>query len=174
MTSTLQKLSLAAGIALSVTAINAPQAEAITLFTFEVAPDSGSLLGQTFSGDFSFDDSGLVGSGDETVALSDFNFNFLGFNYTETDAFDSLAVFFDGQFLGIEYSFDDGDVAFSFIPGFSAVNEASFAYNIASGPNQGTGFGDVDYNVVPTPALLPGLVGMGAMALRRKRESEAN
>lgn len=174
MTSTLQKLALAAGVALSFAAINASEAKAINLFTFEVAPDSGSLAGNTYFGDFSFDDSGLTGVGDEIVELSDFSFDFLGVNYTETDSFSSLAAFLDGTFLGIEYTFDDGNVEFSFLPGFFAVNEAVFAYEIASGSNQGAGFGDVNYSVVPTPALLPGLVGMGAMALRRKRQSDAN
>ncbi len=174
MTSTLQKLALATGVALSVAAINAPQAEAISLFTFEVAPDSGPLAGNSYFGGFSFDDSGLVGAGDETVALSDFNFSFLGVNYTKTDGNSPLAAFFDGTFLGIEYTFDSVDVDFSFTPGSSGVEEAFFTYDIASGPNAGAGFGDVNYSVIPTPALLPGLVGMGAMALRRKRESEAS
>jgi hypothetical protein len=174
MTLTLKKLVLAAGVTLSALSLNASQAEAVTLFTFEVIPDFGPLAGNTYVGDFSFDDSSLTGIGDETVSLSDFNFNFLGTTYTELDGFSSLAAFLDGKFLGIEYAFDDGNVDFAFIPGFSAVNEAFFAYDIASGPNQGAGFGDVNYSVVPTPALLPGLVGMGAMALRRKRQSEAN
>lgn len=172
MTNPLQKLALAAGLSLGLAAVAAPQAQALSFINFTVTPDSGSLAGNTYRGNLSFDESGLANSGDETVALASFNFSFLGRTYTEVNDPFAIASFFDGNFLGIDYVFDDGNVSFSFLSGFFTqdLNDAFFVYDIAAGPSAGTGFGDVDYAPVPTPALLPGLVAMGAAALRRQRQ----
>jgi hypothetical protein len=174
MTKMFQKLVLAAGLSVGMAATWATQAQAISFFNFTVTPDSGPLNGAVYTGNFSFDGSGLSNSGDESVALSSFNFSFLGNTYSEADDPFAIAAFFDGNFLGIDYSFSDGTTAFSFLSGqfTQDINDAFFSYDIAAGPNVGAGFGDVSYTAVPTPALLPGLLGLGVAALRRRQTEQ--
>jgi hypothetical protein len=176
MTSTLQKLTVTTSLALSLCALNATQAQALSLYDFTVTPDFGTLTGNTYQGNFSFDDSGLTSSGEEEVALLSFNFlNFLGRTYTQADDPSAIASFFDGNFLGIDYFFSDTDVTFSFLSGVLTqdINDAFFSYDITAAP-MSAGTGNIAYTAVPTPALLPGLVGLGAALVRRKRRGEAD
>jgi hypothetical protein len=159
--------------------VNASPAQAATItYDFEVSIDSGLLLNEIYSGFFSFDNSTLSGVGEEYLSVSDLEFNFLGFDYTEADDssfFGSEVAFFDGDFLGLSFS---TDTSFSFIPGFFAVDEAYFAYDVT---NVGAGAGNITYSLrasqpsksTPEPTSLITLLGLGTLAvgsqLKRKQ-----
>lgn len=131
-------------------------------YDFEVSIDFGSLVGETYSGFFEFDDSGLRGIGEEFLSVSNTSFDFDGLNYSETDGFPEV-LFFDGDLLGLSFS----TAGFSFIPGFFDLNEAFFAYDI---PGQGNGTGDVTYTLrpdtpvasTPEPTAVFSLLALGA------------
>ncbi|NEO02637.1 MAG: PEP-CTERM sorting domain-containing protein [Moorea sp. SIO3I7] len=151
MTNILKKLSLVATSAvLGFTVIQAnPVNAASMIYDLEVSIDSGVLAGETYSGFFDFDDSGLTGIDEEFLSVSNISFDFGGVNYTETNSLsDPEAVFFDGDFLGLSWSDDE----FSFIAGFFELGEAFFAYDIP----QGAGAGDIAYTLRPdTPVSTP-------------------
>ncbi|NEO61561.1 MAG: PEP-CTERM sorting domain-containing protein [Moorea sp. SIO4G2] len=151
MTNILKKLSFVATSAvLCFTVIHAnPVNAASIIYDLEVSIDSGFLDGETYSGFFEFDDSGLTGIDEEFLSVSNISFDFDGVNYTETDGLsDPEAVFFDGDFLGLSWSDDE----FSFIAGFFELGEAFFAYDIP----QGAGAGDIAYTLRPdTPVSTP-------------------
>ncbi|VEP17674.1 conserved hypothetical protein [Hyella patelloides LEGE 07179] len=114
----------------------------------------GSLSGDEFTGDFSFDDATLTGSGSEFLSVSDLSFDFLETIYTVRDDNSSLgakAEFLDGEFLGLSYS---TDIQFSFVPGFFSLSDSFFAYDLSAGDN---GTGDVIYTVRdnPNPGIIP-------------------
>lgn len=163
MTNIFQKFTfVATSTIISFAVINTNFVNAASIiYDFEVNNLDGSLAGETFSGFFEFDDSGLTGMGDESLSVSQINFDFLGVNYTETDGF-SVAVFFDGEFLGLDFT---TDVEFSFVQGLFDVGEAFFAYNI---PELGDGAGDITYTLrpeaptsVPEPTAIFGLLALG-------------
>jgi len=95
-----------------------------------------------------------------------------GISLANVGFFDELALFVDGAF------FDD-----AFIPGPNIGDTGTGAFTLSA---TGTTFGFTvtDFNddfllsglqveVVPTPALLPGLLGLGAAALRKRRKGAA-
>lgn len=145
-----------ASLAFGLVLINANPAQAAKItYDFSVSIDSGTLLNETYSGSFSFDDITLTGVGDEFLPVSDLKFNFLDTDYIATD--DSEVVFLDGNFLGLSFS---TDAYFSFVPGFFSLNESFFAYDLGS---QEVGIGDINYTVrssnpVPEPATIIGFV----------------
>ena len=153
-----------ATLAVSSTLIDANPVHAATI-TYDVTVNNldGSLSGDEFIGDFSFDDAALTGSGSEFLSVSDLSFDFLDITYTESDDNSSLgaeAEFFDGEFFGLSYS---TDVQFSFVPGFFSLSDSFFAYDLGAGNN---GTGDVIYTlrddpnpgVIPEPATIFGLL----------------
>ncbi len=170
-----QKLALGtASLAFSfvVFDVNPIQAATIT-YDFEVSIDSGSLLNETYSGYFSFDDSALSRLDYEYLSVLDLEFDFLGTKYTEEDDPYAEVEFYDGDFLGLSFSTD----LFSFIPGFFDLSEAFFAYDLP----EGDGAGDVTYSLrpsppaqsTPEPTSMIGLLGLGTLAagykLKRKQ-----
>lgn len=168
MTNTFQKLALTtAGLALSFAVIDTNPAQATSItYDFEVFVDSGPLVNETYSGFFSYDDSELMGAGEEFLDVSTIAFNFLDTDFSETDDssfFGSEAAFFDGDFLGLSFSVDfPVNNSFSFIPGFFSLDEAFFAYDT----EQGAGAGDVTYSKrpstsVPEPGSTLGLTLLG-------------
>ena len=161
MTNILQKLAFAtASVALSVAALDINPAAAAT-FDFEVTPDFGPLVGDTYSGSLSYDETDITGIGEEFLAVTDLDFNFLGVDYSETDGLaDPEVVFFDGDFLGLSFSGDE----FSFIAGFFDISEAYLAYDLEAG----SGTADVTYTPsekVPEPSSVLGLIFMGSSML---------
>ena len=158
---------IATGLALGTTLVMAASASAASLFSFEATPDFGLLSGQSFFGTVEFDDSGLTGTGDETVGLSSFNFDFLGTVFTEADDTFAFAQFVDGAFLGVDYIGTD----FQFSPGFLSLDEAAFSYDLPAG----IGSGGVTYTAVsvPDPSVLGGLVAVGLVGLKLKRQTQA-
>lgn len=156
-------ISLVSG---AVLAAAVPVAQAATVsYSFSVAVDSGALAGQTFVGNFSFDDAQVPGAGiggEDLFTLTSFNFGFGG-GLSLADLAYGDAAFLGGQFLGL----DAGGASFSFLPANSPF-AASFAYDLGGGQ---AGNGSVTYTprvgAVPEPAtlwlalgLLGGLAGV--------------
>lgn len=134
-------------------------------YSFDVDVDSGPRNGFLYNGAFSYDDATLIGAGEEYVALDSFNFSFEGVALTLADDGFAEAVFFDGDFLGISYNAATTEFSVSFIPGFFALSEAYFAYDLAGD----AGFGALTVSAVPVPAALPLLLsGLGLLGLQRR------
>ncbi len=163
-------ISLVSG-ALLAAAMPAVQAATVS-YSFTVAVDSGSLVGQSFIGNFSFDDAQTptpgIG-GEDLFALASFNFGFSGsLSLADLDYGD--ATFLGGQFLGLEA----GGATFSFLPATGPFS-APFAYDLGNGQ---AGNGSVTYTprvgTVPEPptlwlalGLLGGLAGVRRFTARR-------
>lgn len=142
------------------------------------AVDFGPLLGETYTGKFSFDDAPLTGSGNEFLSVDYLDFNFLGNAFNQTNGVVlPEAAFLDGDFLGLSFSglsfnVNASNPNFAFIPGFFNISEAFFSYDNRAG---GAGFGSLVYTVsaVPEPQtwamLLSGLALVGVV-VRRRRE----
>ena len=126
-----------------------PVEAAMNTYTFSGTLDSGVFIGETFLGQFNFNDAALTGLGTEYVNVDTLKLNFHGQTYTQVDAAAATEVTFqDGNFLGLGFTVLSSDPAFSFITGLTDVAEASFAYE----PSVGTaGFGSVTYTLVPVP-----------------------
>lgn len=155
-----------------------PAAQAAT-YSFSGMMDSGSLIGESFTGNFSFDDFGLTGVDLEIRGLNSLSLNILGNTYTVGNA-DSMpdVSFLNGSFLGLSYSVTTNTLGFSVIPGFSDTSESYVAYDKLSGGNIVDGqssYGSIVYLPVPEPetyAML--LAGLGLMGLvARHRRSQA-
>ena len=135
------------------------------------AIDFGPLLGETYAGQFNFDDALLTGSGSEFLSVASLDFNFLGNAFNQNNgAAPAEVAFLDGDFLGLSFNVNTFNPNFAFIPGFFNVSEASFSYDNGAGS---AGFGSLVYtvNAVPEPetwvTLLSGLVLLGYIARRR-------
>ncbi len=129
---------------------------------FQVEIDFGPLTGNIYSGNISYDDSNLTGSGDETLPLTNFNFIFDGNSYTLADDTNATATFLNGKFLGIDYSFTGNPFpSFTFTSGTDNVFDALFSYNLGGPSLAGTGV--ISYSVAPIPEPLS-IMGAG-MAL---------
>ena len=160
--------------AVNLLAVAVPANAASVIYDFEVNNLDGLLMGETFTGFFEFDDSGLAGSGDEFLTVTDLSFNFINdVEFTEADGTPEV-LFVDGDFFGLEFS---TDAFFSFVPGFFDLSDAFFSYDVSG---QGSGFGDVVYTLrddsgvsVPEPASALALLVVGALGasstLRHKR-----
>jgi hypothetical protein len=156
MLNRLQHIALTtATLSLSFATIHSVQAATFT-YDFSGTTDSGPLVGETYSGFLSFDDSNVTGNGSEFLTLSNLNIDFPNPIFSNaTPVSDAEAAFFNGTFLGLSFSTD----VYSFIPGFFNINEASFAYEV----NQQDGAGNVNYTLrnpaasVPEPGVTFGL-----------------
>jgi hypothetical protein len=144
---------------------------AVQTYDFNGALDSGALLGNQFSGQFSFDDATLLGNGNEYLNVDALNMNFNSHAYTQGDAAAPVEVaFLDGAFLGLSFAVTSSDPAFAVIPGYADTTDSYFSYQ----PNVGTaGYGSIVYAPVPVPLpgtypmMLAGLSLLGLMARRR-------
>lgn len=145
-----------------------PSAQAAT-YSFSGLMDSGSLIGESFFGNFSFDDLGLTGIGSEIRGLSSLSLSFAGQTYTLADADVAADVsYLDGVLLGLSYSASAIDPKLAFVAGFSDASDAFLAYTKAGID----GAGSVIYAAVPEPeqyALL--LAGLGLIGLAANRRS---
>ncbi|WP_226451465.1 PEP-CTERM sorting domain-containing protein [Ferribacterium limneticum] len=149
-----------------------PSAQAAT-YSFSGMMDSGSLIGQSFTGLFSFDDSALTKSGEEYLGVGSLSMNFLG-NVWGVSHFESGSVaevkFYNGLFAGLSYSATWGTTGFSSVPGSFDTSDAFVAYDSSLGLS---GAGNVIYAAVPEPEsyamFLAGLGLMGLIARRRAK-----
>lgn len=144
-----------------------PPAQAAT-YSFSGMMDSGSLIGESFSGNFSFDDLGLTGIGTEIFGLNSLSLSFAGRTYTLAEADVAPDVSYqDGTFLGLSYAASASEPMVSFIAGYSDIGEAYLAYTTGGVD----GAGSVIYAAVPEPEsyamLLAGLGLMGGLARHR-------
>ncbi|HBB34818.1 MAG TPA: hypothetical protein DDZ80_30540 [Cyanobacteria bacterium UBA8803] len=181
MTNFLQHITLAAAtLSLGFVAINSAQAATLT-YDFSGATDSGLLIGATYSGFLSFDDSNLTGNGSEFLTLTHLDIDFSNPIFANaTPVSDAEALFFNGTFLGLSFSTD----SYSFIPGFFDVTQATFAYELNKEyeVNRQDGAGSVNYTLrqpdnpsssIPEPSATLGLFLLGAWGISQmfKRQS---
>lgn len=168
---TWQKLTLAtASLALGFIVTDYQPTQATTL-NFEGTVDSGALVGEEYSGFFSFPENLVTGTGQEFfpefIPVSSLEMNFLDTIFTQDDDFPEVA-FIGNEFVGLSFNvFNDTagniDISFSFVPGFTDVSEAQMTYDSPSFPTgQGEGSGSVTFtpqaspNTVPEPSTLFG------------------
>lgn len=152
-----------------------PAQAAIQSWQVSGAVDSGHYNGTSYSGQFSFDDAGLLSSGTELINLSSMQFNFGStlFDLGTPALAPATAVFQDGVFTGIEWSVDATNpaIGFSLVAGWSDSSDAFFAYDTTLGLS---GAGNLTYTLsaVPEPTqsgmILMGLGLMGYIAARRQ------
>jgi hypothetical protein len=143
-------------------------------YSFAGTLDSGSLSGETFNGQFTFDDIGLANSGFQALSLSSFALNFHSTSFNAGNADTTPTVDFqDGTFLGLSYTNSSFDPGFSLVSGFADSSSAYFAYTPTNGI---AGFGSLSFTnltAVPVPAAIwlfgSALAGFGAIN-RRKRQ----
>ncbi len=139
-----------------------PAQAAIQTWNFSGTVDSGSLLGQNYVGQFSFDDLGLTGSGDEYLAVSSLGMQFNGTAFTLADELATTeAAFADGSFLGMNFSAAN----FTFITGSVDTSDAFLALD--------DGAANVIYAPVPEPetyALMLAGLGLVGMKLRARNK----
>lgn len=165
---TLRGTALALALFLSASASEA----GVIHYTFSGSVDFGALLGESYSGTFSFDDAGLTGTGSESLPLLGLSFGFHSGSFDENSGSGTPTVdFLDGVFLGLSYDVTGFDPDFSFVSGSLDTSDAYFAYT----PDNGTdpaGFGSLVYSPVPVPGTLA-LLAVGGLALRRARTGRA-
>lgn len=128
----------------------------------------GVLPNQTYTGNFSFDDAGLSGIGNEQLSLLSLSFSFLGQSFTLADGeVPPHAEFVDGIFTGLNYIVTSFDPAFVLVGGATDTSDAYFAYS----PSAGTaGYGSLNYSLVSVPEPMSlALFGLGLGVLRISR-----
>ena len=157
--------------ALLLVSVSAAQA-AIQTYSFNGALESGALIGESYLGQFSFEDTTLTLTGEEYLGVNSLNMSFLSSQWglAQLEPFAVAEVkFVDGTFAGLSYSASLNGVSFSTIPGFADATDAYVAYRPATGFE---GTGTLTLAPVPEPTtyamLLAGLALMGTIARRRK------
>ena len=168
MSNNLQKISaIATTIALTLTAIKPAQSATLT-YNISGTTDSGPLVGETYSGSFSFDDATLTRNGSEFLTPTNLNLNFSNPIFSNaTPMLPAQLAFSNGTFLGLNISTS----IYSFVPGFFSLNEALFAYQV----NQQGGAGSINYTLrqepaasVPEPTATIGLLLLGIWGISKK------
>lgn len=148
-----------------------PAAQAATQqYSFSGMLESGLHAGQSFSGNFSFDDAGLSNIDSEWLSVSALSLSFLNQTFTLAHAAAPVEVgYFNGAFVGLSYTVDSSEPKFSLIAGYDNVNQSFIAYDTALAGASGTG--NVIYAAVPEPEsyalMLAGLGLVGGIARRR-------
>ena len=165
MTNIFQKLSfVVTTTVLSLSVINANPINAASItYDFEVNNIvGGSLVGETYSGFFEFDNSTLTGNDEESFSVSDLSFNFLGVNYTEDSLSGTQAIFDNGDFSGLRF--------FGMLDSnMWQLQEDKFTFATIS--SSGSGFslvastGDITYTPrpIPEPTAVFSLLALGAI-----------
>lgn len=148
----------------------ATQAATVVVNFQSSAFDGGSLAGQSFSGQFSFDDAPLTAT-TATLPLLSLSFSLGGQSYTlaQADAGTSAVVFDAGGTLGgVNAVFSGGARSVTLSWGFGAP----FAYYQQSSSDYG--FADLSFSAgaVPEPgidALMLAGLGLAGLLARRRR-----
>jgi len=169
-------------------AVTASSAQALVITNnFRVDITSGTLANQSFFGNFRYDDASLTGSGLETLdpsnGLQSLSFNFLGTTYTQQsdagyldaspDQYPQLS-FQNGSLLGLDFLVSENPIFANstVIPGsIKAFGIGGPDFQALDNDPAANSEGAVTYGIqaVPTPALLPGLLGLGVGVLRKRR-----
>lgn len=147
----------------------AAQAATIVVNFQSTGFDAGSLAGQSFSGQFSFDDSTLTAS-TWTLPLLSLSFSLGGQSYTlgQADVGTTAAVFDGGSLVGVNAVYSAGAPSVELSAGFGAP----YAFYQQSVSNYG--YADLSFSTaaVPEPEsyalMLAGLGVVGFLARRRK------
>lgn len=127
---------------------------AIINYDFDIAINFGPLLGSTYNGILSYDDSLIPAAPDlggyKSIPISNFAFNFEGNDYTEADDIFASVDFVtaNNDFLGLNYAGPN----FTFASGFFLLdlNDASFTYDLGS-----SGSGTIVYTQTSIPTTTP-------------------
>ena len=110
---------------------------AIVTYDFTISPDSGVLLGNTYNGNLSYNDSSLTGANLESTGLTSFFLPFQGNTYTLTTNPTASADFSLNSFIGANFAASNATLtsgAFTL-----DINSAFFAYDLGGVGNSGTG-----------------------------------
>lgn len=147
----------------------AAQAATVVVNFQSTAFDGGSLAGQSFSGQFSFDDSTLTAS-TWTLPLLSLSFSLGGQSYTlgQADAGTVAAVFDGGSLVGVNAVYSAGVPSVELLAGFGTP----YAFYQQSVSNYGSADLRFSTAAVPEPEsyalMLAGLGVVGLIARRRK------
>jgi hypothetical protein len=152
-------------LSLAVQQVNPVQAATVN-YNLAGTIQNGSLVGETFSGTFSYDNSPLTDSGFETLGVSQVSLNFFGLTFTadDDDSYPDYPTveFSNGSFLGLNFTVSSFTPEFSLIPAFGNT-VATFSY-IGTNDN---GSGSIQYTFVSEPTSVPepstvlGLIALG-------------
>jgi len=136
-------------------------------FNFSGLLEDGPLAGQSFSGQFSYDESLLGGVAYELLDLSSWSLSALGSNLSGA-GMPVQAAFWDGQFVGLNGSYAVGSYQLNLGDGTVDFSGAYLAYKTPAGE----GFGSYTVSAVPEPEsyalMLAGLGCVGLLARRRR------
>jgi hypothetical protein len=159
-------------------ALQAAPAQAAT-FNFSFTLGSNLLpqaAGQTGTGSFTFDETQVLPTAPfQTIIPSAYTLNFLGktFNVADTTA-GVLVNYFSGQFSGVGYRLPTAGLAGTGLRNFTQNDTTFSAVDTSRNQSNGTvRYTPVTGEVIPTPALLPGLVGLGFAAVRKRQAKAA-
>jgi hypothetical protein len=160
-----RKLAVSAALLASISTAQAAEVS----FDLSGLIDSGTLIGETISGSFNFDDATLTGTGAEWVDVSQLTVNFLDNTWTlANQEAPTQVAYADGVLLGLSYSASNANVAFSFIPGVSSITESFMAYDTPLGLS---GSGNLITSPVPeTSTWAMTLLGLMLIGFMRRRD----
>jgi hypothetical protein len=161
---------LAALVSMGTLATSLKADAALINYNLIVNIDFGPLTGNVYTGSFTYDNDGLTGTGNESVFLTDFNFNFDGNPYTFADDPGATVSFFDGTFLGLDYAVVSPPSP-TFISGSLDVSDALFTYDLGAPGTAGTG--EITYQLVPEPSGWLALVIPGACLIRKRKNQSS-
>lgn len=157
-----------------------PSAQAAT-YSFSGMMDSGSLIDQSFFGNFSFDDLGLTGSGFELRDVTSVSLSFAGTNFTLANADAPADVsFMDGNLLGLFFTATKSYAPPGVYLGITFVTDAEKPYLAYERLNSdwtavdaASGSGTVIYAAVPEPeSYAMFLAGLGLIGLAARRRAK--
>lgn len=160
-------------LALAVTVLSLGAAQAAS-FDFTGQIETGPLTGQTFSGQFGYNEALVTGVSYEQINLTSWTLNAFGQTFTTAGASSTpQAGFYDGQFVGITAGYSSPTMSVNLVDGFFDLGGAYVAYATPAGE----GFGSYAITPVPEPSswalAIAGLAVVGGVARRRQRPLSA-